>query len=202
MAKYPQLGRVKTRLAREVGWVRATAFHRHAVDRLARRLSATGRWRVYLAVTPDRHIFDAFPGLGFLPRVAQGPGDLGARMDRLMRVMPPGPVIIVGTDIPDMRAVDIAEAFQHLGGKAAVFGPAEDGGYWLVGLPRSPRIPEIFRHVRWSSPHALTDTLGNIALGDAAFARTLSDVDDAASHRRLSDTGARLVPPRRRWRPA
>jgi hypothetical protein len=86
----------------------------------------------------------------------------------------------VGSDIPGVRAADVAAAFRALDGRAdAVFGPAEDGGYWLVGLgPRRPRDP--FRGVRWSGPHALADTLANCRGRRVALLRRLRDVDDAA----------------------
>ncbi|WP_425283593.1 DUF2064 domain-containing protein [Methyloceanibacter stevinii] len=52
--------------------------------------------------------------------------------------MPPGPVVLVGSDIPRISRAHIAEAFRLLGNADAVFGPAQDGGYWLVGFKRSP----------------------------------------------------------------
>ena len=109
----------------------------------------------------------------------QGRGDLGARMQRIFDVLPPGPVLIVGTDVPGIRPSHIAQAFRLLGGHDAVLGPAADGGYWLVGLRRRPRMLQIFANVRWSSPHALADTLANLEGCSVAFAATLSDVDDA-----------------------
>jgi len=72
----------------------------------------------------------------------------------------------------------VADAFRALGRANAVFGPAEDGGYWLVGLgPRRPAHP--FAAVRWSSPNALEDTLANFAGHRVCRLRTLSDVDTA-----------------------
>ena len=83
-------------------------------------------------------------------------------MDRVMKTMPPGPVVLIGADIPDIRPCHIKNAFKILGAHDTVFGPAEDGGYWLVGQRRRPRILSLFADVRWSSPHALADTLKNI----------------------------------------
>jgi uncharacterized protein len=75
-------------------------------------------------------------------------------------------------------------AFRALGRADAVFGPAADGGYWLVGLsPRRPARP--FAGVRWSSEHALTDTLGNFPGRRFARLRTLQDVDTAADYRAI-----------------
>jgi len=58
-------------------------------------------------------------------------------MQRLFERLPPGPVIIIGSDIPAIRAGHIAEAFKLIGRGDAVFGNATDGGYWLVGLRRT-----------------------------------------------------------------
>ncbi len=103
--------------------------------------------------------------------------------------MPPGPVVIIGSDIPDIAASDIAAAFRALGSKSAVFGPARDGGYWLVGLRRRPRFIDPFANVRWSSEHALADTLANLADKEVAMLRTLSDIDDGEGWRRNGRQG-------------
>jgi glycosyltransferase A (GT-A) superfamily protein (DUF2064 family) len=87
--------------------------------------------------------------------------------------------VLVGSDIPGLSRDDIAAAFRALGRADAVFGPAEDGGYWLVGLgPRRPARP--FAAVRWSTRYALADTLTNFAGRRVALLRTLRDVDTAA----------------------
>lgn len=181
-AKAPRLGTVKTRLAADIGWVAATAFHRNTIRRVLRRLGRDGRWQCWLAATPDG---DAFPWPAGWRVFPQGTGDLGQRMARPAQCLPPGPVVIIGTDIPDIRPAHIAAAFKALGGHDVVFGPAEDGGYWLVGFRRRPRTPEIFKNVRWSTEHALADTLANLDPGlDAAFLETLPDIDDGAAYRR------------------
>jgi len=199
MAKAPVLGTVKSRLAKDVGWVKATAFHRHSVRNLTLRLSRNSRWDSVLALAPDSTLKSAFPSSQGLIRIAQGAGDLGARMHRVMVDLPPGPVIIIGTDIPQISQREIADAFRLLGRRSAVLGPGKDGGYWLVGLRRTPAIPAIFRNVRWSSAHTLDDTLANTG-PDTAFADTLEDVDDVTSYRSLETAAMRVVHPPW-WRP-
>lgn len=187
-AKAPVLGQVKRRLAAEIGTVDAWIFYRRTVQQIVRQLSRDPRWRTRLAITPD-HMVDASRWWPPVQRMAQGAGDLGIRMDRAMRSLPPGPVVLVGSDIPAMTRRDVAAAFRTLGSNDFVFGPAVDGGYWLVGARRRPRFPYIFSQVRWSSPHALADTLANIAPRDrVGTVRTLEDVDDAAALRRLQVT--------------
>ena len=183
-AKTPRLGRVKTRLGRDIGTVAAWAFYRRALGSVLRRLGSNGGgWRCWLAITPDSaiHLGNTWPGGWW--RVNQGEGDLGARMGRLARALPPGPVVIVGADVPAIRRHHIAAAFKALGNHDAVFGPAADGGYWLVGLRRRPRFQDVFTRVRWSSEHALSDTLENLNPGHThALLETLEDIDDGEAY--------------------
>lgn len=181
-AKAPRLGRVKSRLAADIGTLAAWAFYRCTLASVLRRLEGRGRWRSWLAVSPD----DWVPRLPLWPAgwtvIPQGKGDLGKRMDRALRSLPPGPVVIVGTDIPCLSRRHIEAAFDALGRYEAVFGPAADGGYWLVGHRRRPRLPRLFDDVRWSSEHALADTLANLGSGQmAARLETLEDVDDGVA---------------------
>ena len=187
-AKAPRLGRVKSRLARHIGAVGAWAFYRGMLARLTRRLGRDPRWHCWLAVSPDRAVFDdglwraAAPGIS--TRVSQGGGDLGQRMGRVMALLPPGPGVLVGSDIPGIRPAMIARAFRSLGRHDAVFGPAPDGGYWLVGLKRRPRFTDPFTNVRWSTDQALADTQANLRGLRVALIDMLEDVDDGPSFAR------------------
>jgi rSAM/selenodomain-associated transferase 1 len=195
MAKSPRAGRAKRRLAASVGAISATSFYRVCLDHTVRRLARDPRWRTLLAVSPDSEVSAPFWPRG-IERLPQGHGDLGRRMQRLFRRLPPGPAIVVGSDIPAITASDIAKAFRLLGNSDAVFGRAPDGGYWLVGLRRTPRLLTLFAGVRWSGPHALADTLGNLR-SRVAFAATLSDVDTEEDYRRLRRNWERLIQPSR-----
>jgi rSAM/selenodomain-associated transferase 1 len=182
MAKAPVVGAVKTRLARGIGAAHAARFARQTAAGLLQRVGAgrDARWQTTLAVSPDAAVAARFWPY-HMPRVAQGVGDLGRRMQRIFDRMPPGPVVVIGTDIPGITPSLIAEAFRRLGRHDAVFGPARDGGYWLVGLRRRPHVLRPFAgNVRWSSRHALADTLANLRGRSIAFVATLVDVDDAA----------------------
>lgn len=181
MLKEPRPGRVKTRLGRDIGLVGAAWWFRHQTARLIRRLGADRRWVTVLAVSPDSEGMASRVWPAHLPRIPQGRGDLGARMGRILRSLPPGPVAIVGADIPGITPGHIARAFALLAGRDAVFGPAPDGGYWLVGLRRAGAVPAtLFRGVRWSTPHALADTLASLPGRRVVLADSLRDVDDAA----------------------
>ena len=97
--------------------------------------------------------------------------------------------------IKAIRPEHLARAFRLLGANDAVFGAAGDGGYWLVGLKRAPRVRQIFRNVRWSTVHALADTQANLAGRRVGRAAEISDVDGAEDYRRHGGAGARVVCP-------
>ncbi|MEM8577645.1 MAG: TIGR04282 family arsenosugar biosynthesis glycosyltransferase [Pseudomonadota bacterium] len=181
MVKEPRPGRVKTRLAVDIGSIQAVWWFRHQVARLLQRVHDP-RWELVLAVAPDVAAGSAaFPS--HLARVPQGRGDLGQRMARAMAGHR-GPVCVIGADIPGINRTRIAAAFAALGGADAVFGPAEDGGYWLVGLKNAAPLPAgLFRGVRLSTEHALADSAATLAGRRIAYVDTLRDVDTAADLR-------------------
>ena len=183
----PVLGTGKRRLAREIGDVAAVHFERLMIALLLRRLAGDGRWGLRISVTPDKARHRARHWRHGIGAAGQGGGDLGRRMDRALRACPPGPVVLVGADIPALGARQVDAAFRLLGTRDVVFGPAEDGGFWLVGARHPGRLPPLFERVRWSSPHALADTLAALPRRIAAgFVERLEDVDDADAHRRLA----------------
>lgn len=177
-ARTPELGRVKTRLAADVGDAAALdLYHRllaHTCDTVARSGFPA---RVHLAgPMPER---DLWSDAGFR-RVPQTEGDLGARMsaafaqafeDRVRSV------VIIGTDCPGLRADHLHQAMTALETYEAVVGPAEDGGYWLLGLTSPVRA--IFQNKTWSSDSVLHETLSDFkSLGMSVFRlETLRDVD-------------------------
>lgn len=178
MLKEPQPGRVKTRLGQSIGMTKAAWWFRHQTRDLLRRLQDP-RYDLILAVSPDAKGLRSRVWPWHLPRVPQGPGDLGDRMGRLMRGLPPGPVCIVGADIPGITPAMIVRAFAALGPADAVFGPAPDGGYWLVGLKRTGAVPAtLFDGVRWSTEHALSDTIASLPGLSIERVDELRDVDE------------------------
>ena len=179
MVKEPHPGRVKTRLGRDLGMVGAAWWFRHQTGALLRRLRDP-RWDLVLAVSPDVEGLVSRVWPGDLPRFAQGRGDLGDRMSAAMDAMPAGPVCLIGADIPGVTRSHVARAFAALGSAEAVFGPAPDGGYWLVGLKRMRRHAGLFDGVRWSTEHALVDSVASLHGARVAYVDTLRDVDTVA----------------------
>lgn len=185
MVKEPRPGRVKTRLGRDLGLTASAWWFRHQTRALLRRIEDP-RWDTLLAVSPDIEGMNSRIWPAHLPRVAQGRGDLGDRMARLLRGLPSGPVCIIGADIPGITRARIKEAFDALGRAEAVFGPAPDGGYWLIGMKRvKPPAPDILQNVRWSSEHALSDSARSLGDVSIAYVATLQDVDTMEDLRRV-----------------
>lgn len=179
MLKEPRAGKVKTRLGRDIGMTAAAWWFRHQTGQLLRRMQDP-RWQVMLAVSPDREGMRSRVWPAHLSRLPQGRGTLGDRMKQAFTQAGPGPVCIIGGDIPGIEPRHIAQAFRLLRRNGSVLGPAPDGGFWLIGLSRThPLPPTLFDGVRWSSEHALADTVASLKGLTPAYAATLRDIDTA-----------------------
>jgi uncharacterized protein len=192
MAKYPSPGSVKTRLASQIGAAAACRLHDAFVRDLADRLEAVELPLTWAFWPPDAPFASIVPGKRCVPQVG---GDLGERLEHAVagcfRAIP-APVIVIGVDSPHLDLEWLREAADALaGGADGVLGPAEDGGYYLIGL-RQPSS-RIFRDVAWGSSGVLDATLANARDGGMRM-RLLQptfDVDDADGLRRLRDVLAR-----------
>lgn len=172
MCKAPVAGRVKTRLIGTLTAENAAQLHARmamAVIERARRLFGD----IFIAADDPKHpFFSRFK----VPLLSQGDGDLGVRMDRLMRQAFAGgaeAVLILGTDSPHMRDERLLEAYRQLRDHDVVIAPVEDGGYELIAM--SAPYP-LFDHICWSSEQVLSQTLAlakdqglRVALLEAGF---------------------------------
>lgn len=196
-AKEPRPGQVKTRLARSVGAAEAAAIYR----RMALAIIGTlrdGPWSTTIRYAPDTAIEAIRSWLGDdrLSFIPQGPGDLGSRMRRAVRAaLEAGGeghrVCVIGTDAPDVDRPLVERAFALLEqGSDVVLGPAEDGGYYLIGLAEDH--PELFRDIAWSTPDVLESTRERIRRTGLEWSElpVLADVDDLADLERLRDRRA------------
>jgi hypothetical protein len=164
MLKYPQPGAVKTRMIPALGARRACELHRAlTAQTLAEVRSFAARTSVELearvAGAPDAAASEAWLGAGVMIR-EQGEGDLGARMERAVRLAfdeGAGAVVVIGGDCPELTAGHLASAFEVSENGDVVLGPATDGGYYLIGL-RRPR-PELFRGITWGGAEVRAQTL-------------------------------------------
>ncbi|MEH6745156.1 TIGR04282 family arsenosugar biosynthesis glycosyltransferase [Hyphomonas sp.] len=187
-AKPPRMGLAKTRLAAGMGRTEARRIAHFTLARTMRAVRACGLdAALYLA--PDRALDETLGGIWppFLPRFSQGPGTLTERLGKGLADSPNGPVLFIGTDAPDISAAHLHHAVRALQRHDAVFGPAEDGGFWLFGVNKRPDLPPLFDNVRWSGPHALADVRANLpSSARLALLQTLQDVDDRNDWKRWS----------------
>lgn len=183
-ARAPAYGAVKTRLARDIGVGAALRFHRQSLATVVRRFSGTPGLEVILAVTPRHRLADAAWPQG-VARIDQGRGDLGQRMLRVLRHAGHRPALLIGSDIPEAGVHHLREALGHLARARFVLGPTVDGGYWLIGTSRPSLLStRLLDGVRWSTPHALADTMHRLG-GAAVLGERLVDVDDGAAWSRV-----------------
>jgi hypothetical protein len=165
-ARYPSPGKAKTRLIAAIGPDRAAAVHRQLVERTIVAVRASGLPFTLYFTGADAAAFEEW--LGPLALQPQADGDLGERLARV-----PAPALLIGSDCPDLSAEHLRSAAQALAGGIPCIGPAEDGGYWLLGLP-TPR-PDLFEHIEWGTGNVYAATLTR--LGDALILPTLADLD-------------------------
>lgn len=174
-AKAPLMGKAKTRLAADIGPVHAKRIYRAMTARILRNLKSP-KWDLSIAVTPATW-------MGGVPEwkdAAQYPQVSGSLSPRLMQAFADKrPTLVIGTDSPQITKKDIGAAIKALKSHEAVFGPADDGGFWLMGL-NGPAKLDLFENVRWSSAQTLADVEANVN-GSVHALRRLTDVDDAAA---------------------
>lgn len=179
-ARAPVPGTAKTRLVPRLGAWRAARLQLRLTERALRTATAAALGEVVLCVTPRRNS-PAFLSLSEKYRIAialQGAGDLGERMSRALEraLRTHRNVIVIGTDCPALKPLDLRRAARLLRGNCdVVIAPAEDGGYVLIGL-RKP-CPRLFKGVEWGSDSVLRETLARSKGLKVKLVRTLWDVD-------------------------
>ena len=179
VAKAPIMGRAKTRLAADIGPVHAKRIYRALMGQVLRQVQDP-RWDTVLAVTPP-HLLGHIPDWEGFYQIPQVSGSLTQRLGALFSRK--GPTLTIGTDCPQVDSKDIAAAFRVLRSRDYVFGPASDGGFWLMGT-RGPLRQEFFDGVRWSHDETLSDVKARTN-GNYTELRTLTDVDDLKALRLL-----------------
>lgn len=198
MIKYPRPGRVKTRLVATLGAENAAALYGCFVQDVLRTVDVLDA-HTLLSIDPWTMRADFAAWLGserwFQPQV--GP-DLGARMDdAFFRAFEAGHdrVVLIGSDLPDLPGSLLVEAFRVLDRHEVVLGPAQDGGFYLLGWARRAFRPGLFAAVLWSTPTVLAECRAALIRSglEPCLLRPWSDVDDEADLRQLVQRN--LLPP-------
>jgi rSAM/selenodomain-associated transferase 1 len=201
-AKAPIPGTVKTRLIPPLTAVQGARLHAAFVEDTLRRVATLHVTRVLAyAPQPTDPFLQACAHRHGARTIAQGSGDLGARMQRVAgRLLERYPkVVIIGTDSPTMPIAFIENALRKLDLADIVFGPSEDGGYYLLGQRRL--YPEIFEGITWGSADVLAATLDKIPHVPFAMLPPWYDVDRPNDLERLRTdlAGTTDCPGTRSW---
>ena len=189
-ARAPVPGEAKTRLIPMLGAAGAAALQRQLIERTLATACAVPAARVTLWVAGDpAHPFIVAAAARFgIPVAGQAGADLGARMHRAF-VQTAAPLVLIGTDCPQLRPDDLAAAAAALDRHDVVIQPATDGGYVLIGLARPQ--PALFESIDWGGPQVLQQTRARIAvLGLRCVLRpALDDLDTPADLQRALAAG-------------
>ena len=159
LCKAPVLGKVKTRLIQEMGKRRALDLYLQMFERLMAELSAS-RFKTELWISPDKD--HAFFERYALARFQQAGTDLGVRMSTALHdgLARHESVILVGTDLPLVNRSYIEQAVNALRDHDVIIGPAEDGGYGLVGV--KGETPDMFSDIDWGTERVLSQTCARL----------------------------------------
>lgn len=181
--RYPEPGKTKTRLIPALGAEGAAVLQRQMTEHTFAQVKELQGVRplsveVYF-VGGNQHLMQSWLGTSVIYR-QQGEGDLGRRMAIAFQTASEAGyerIVIIGTDCPDLNAQLMVKAFQSLEQHDLVLGPAQDGGYYLIGSRRL--IPELFTGISWSTAEVLQQTMSiaqKLKLA-VTFLPILSDVD-------------------------
>lgn len=172
----PALGKVKTRLAKTIGDHKALEIYE---DLLAHTKNVTleigcDKFVFYDAKIAENDLWEA----DFYKKKLQIGIDLGARMEHAFETLfglGYSNCVIVGSDLFDLKAQHITEAFEALKLKDVVIGPAEDGGYYLLGLKKM--MPKLFKNKNWGTSSVFSETMKDLENYNKGFLETLNDID-------------------------
>lgn len=182
--RYPDPGKVKTRIARELGAEKAAEIYSLIAGSVIEEVSGSDNYGTVIYFDPPEKedAIRKWLGRGDVSYEPQSGVTVGERMsDAFDRVFSGGAekAVLIGTDIPQITGEIVTEAFRLLEYEDAVIGPAQDGGYYLLGLKKP--APHLFSDIEWGSETVFEQTIGRIRKLNISYKSldTLRDVDTA-----------------------
>lgn len=191
--KYPEAGRVKTRLARVIGNEKACAIYKLLAEGVVEKicLENPGTYDVFIFFTPAEKESEIKEWMKFDTQFVPQKGDiLGERMSNAFRQIMRGSgckrAVIIGTDCPGVDAILVENAFEVLKGKDIVIGPCEDGGYYLLGMTSHVAVcfeqrfvSDVFVDIDWSTERVFDQTMKKLQKNNLSYGilKTLADID-------------------------
>ena len=181
MIKYPEPGRVKTRLAGDIGSEKAALICREIAERVMKQtIPVAAEYDRFVFYDPPERIQDFLSWLPSEKFITQTGSDVGERMDNAIRYLLENgaeKAVITGADIPELTSRIVMQAFEMLDHADVVVGPAHDGGYYLIGM-KSP-MSELFRNIPWSTGDVFSETVRALKYSGKSYGvlPVLSDLD-------------------------
>lgn len=175
-------GKVKTRIAKDLGEERALEIYEFLLKNTYKNLGDVDHMDILLFFSDYQEEVTLKPKSGQLSTHIQIGNDLGQKMFLAFKEafkLGYEKVLIIGTDCPEIRTVHLQTAMEKLDTNEVVFGPAKDGGYYLLGLKKLYTF--IFEGIPWSTDKVLELSLLRLKEKDMSFEclETLSDIDTA-----------------------
>ena len=191
-SKKPELGKVKTRLAKDIGDDKALQIFRQLLFYTFDVAERAGVYTIACFTEEDQITLDTIPYSDFYQ---QESGDLGDKMFKgFEHAKKQGfnKLVVIGTDCADLTKEIIQEAYQKLEDHDVVIGPAKDGGYYLLGM-KEPK-QHLFENIDWSTEKVLDQTIESIKSKNETFCllEELSDIDNiedlkASNNQKIKD---------------
>ena len=177
-SRRPEISVGKVRLKKKVGKIIGTNIYLYNLLKTIRIFYKDKRINLKICVNPDKAKKE-WPRFIFpkIERIPQGKGDLGIKMWNIINYDEKSKILI-GGDIKNVRSQYIIDAWKKLKNLDIIFGPSEDGGFWLIGVSKIRKLNFIFHDIDWNSDNTLSQVISqippNISVG---FANTLEDID-------------------------
>ncbi len=180
--KHPEPGKVKTRLARDIGETKATRIYSYMAETIIDKTSDPINYITIIFYDPPGKVEEIKNWINkrevqYLPQTGSNLGDKISNAFEKVFTMGTNKAVIIGSDCIDVSKDIINEALSSLESTDVILGPAEDGGYYLLGL--SKFVPEIFQDIEWSTENVLRQTIEKISENNLKFnlLKSLKDID-------------------------
>lgn len=180
--KYPEAGKVKTRLAKDIGKDEAARIYSQMALNIIESVFAPKSYNTIIFYDPPEKEQEIKNWIGekevqYAPQIGNTLGDRISNAFKVVFSSGMEKAVIIGTDCLDVTSEIINEAVNLLDETEVVLGPAEDGGYYLLALNKYR--PEIFQDINWSTRHVLEQTVSKIVENRLTYhkLKTLKDID-------------------------
>jgi uncharacterized protein len=158
--KYPEPGKVKTRLAKDIGIQKAASLYKEMVEQVMKQTQCTDRsYRRVVCFDPPDRVDEFRDWLDADEWRTQSSGDLGQRLDDAFKtsLKDNARCVVIGSDCIELTNTHVQKALAELKTHDLVIGPSHDGGYYLIACKKN--YPELFCEIPWSTNQVFMETM-------------------------------------------